>query len=126
MFEGADERAVGRRIRTRRKRWRHEAGLQLANHLLRHLGIRRRRGRVERRQRQAAALRLLVVAADAVAADDRVVIRRRRRRMRRHRHGSRGRPLAGRLGWSAFLGLRETGARRGAPPREDANDATPL
>jgi hypothetical protein len=83
-FERGGERGRSCRIRPRRERRRHHAGLQLTNHLLGDVRVLRRLGHVEGCERQAAGLARVAVAADAVTLDHRVVIGSR---CGRRRHG---------------------------------------
>jgi len=95
-FERGDERRVGRGVGTRRERRRHEAGLQLANHLLRHFRCLRRVRDIERGERQAAGLAFVAVASGAVAANNGIEILRMRGDRLRGRRGSARRCLYGR------------------------------
>ncbi len=77
-FKRRHERRLRRRIRTRGQRRRHQARLQLADHLLGDLSVLRGARHVERRERQPARFPRIVVARNAVAANHRVVIGRGR------------------------------------------------
>ena len=70
-LEPAREPVVRLAIRTRPPHRGHEAGPQLAHHLLPHLGTRRHVVHVQEVQRQAGGLEGLVVAGDAVAVEQR-------------------------------------------------------
>ena len=109
-FERSDESGVCHGIRVRRRGRRHQARLQLSNHLLRDFGVPAGVCDVKIRERQPGGLRLVVVAGDAVATDDCVVILRRCGKgcVRAHGHGP----------WQWFLRRGGADACRKAQPRD--------
>ena len=121
-LDRGDERGIRVGIGARRRRRRHEPGLQLANHAFGDFGVLRRRGHVEARQRKPGCLPCIAVARRAVPLHDRVVFgRRRNRRMRRDGCGLRDAAFRCRRRRRRAL-RRADRAEQGAPHNKTARD----